>query len=167
MFTLRTGGFLVLVVPAPVGVGVPSTAGAEAPAATASGTQGVTLPTGKPIEASKFVAPAAGSIEAAIIDSMKMIGAGQLDEWIAKYCDAGTCPDTAAKESLKMYQLKSSSKTAHECMTSDGGILVTRREDDAAEGTKRVYVFCGPNRMPAPSSAKLVGDAWKFTTFSW
>lgn len=167
MFTLRTGGFLVLVGLATLGAGIPATAFAEAPTATATGTQSVTLPTGKTIEASKFVSPAAGSMEAAIIESMTMIGAGQLDEWIAKYCDASTCPDTAAKESLKTYQLKSSSKTAHECMTSDGGILVTRREANEAEGTTRVYVFCGANRMPAPASLKLVGDAWKFTSFSW
>jgi len=52
-------------------------------------------------------------------------------------------------------------------MTEDGGILVTKREANEAEGSTRVYVFCGPNRMPAPSSLILVGEAWKVASFSW
>ena len=166
MFTLRTGGFLVLLGFAGLVAAVPTEAFADAPTATASGTKSVTLPTGKTIEAQVFASPTEGSIEHAIIDSIKMIGASSFDEWITKYCDAGTCHDAASKESLKTYQLKSSAKTAHECMI-DGGIVVTRREVVEAEGTTRVYVFCGPNRMPAPASLKLVGDRWMVTSFSW
>ena len=167
MFTLRNVGFLVLLGFAGLVAAAPSVSYADAPTATASGTQSVTLPTGKTIEAQKFVNPTEGSIEHAIIDSIKMIGASSFDEWIAKYCDAGTCHDAASKESLKTYQLKSSAKTAHECLSTDGGIVVTRREVVEAEGTTRVYVFCGPNRMPAPASLKLVGDRWMVTSFSW
>lgn len=145
-----------------------ATAFADAPpTATPAGTQQVTLPTGKTIDAAKFKDPTAGSIEAAIIESMGMIKAGNFDGWIAKYCDASTCPDERAVEALKTYQLKSSSKTVHECMTDDGGILVTKREANEAEGSTRVYVFCGPNRMPAPTSVKDAAGAWKFTSFSW
>jgi hypothetical protein len=168
MFTLRTGGFLVLLGFAGLtATAMPAPAWADAPTATASGSQQVTLPTGKTIDAQKFTNPTAGSIEHAIIDSMQLIGAGKLDEWISKYCDAMTCHDAAAKESLKSYQLKSSSKTAHECLTDDGSILVTRRETVEAEGSTRIYVFCGPNRMPAPASLKPVGDGWKVASFSW
>ena len=102
-----------------------------------------------------------------MIDSMNMIKAGSFDAWIAKYCDPSTCPDEKADEALKTYQLKSSSKTVHECMTDDGGIVVTKREASQADGTTRVYVFCGPNRMPAPASLKQTGTKWTVTSFSW
>lgn len=163
MSMFRTGGFLVLLGLASLG----TTAFADAPTATASGSQQVTLPTGKTVDAQKFTNPPEGSIEFAIIDSMSMIKAGNFDGWVSKWCDPGTCPDAKAIESLKAYQLKSSSKTAHECMTDDGSILVTKREKNEAEGTTRVYLFCGPNRMPAPSSLKPAGDNWKVTSFSW
>ena len=134
--------------------------------ATPEGTQQVTLPTGKTVEAQKFVNPPEGSVEHSLLDSMKMMKAGDFDGWIAKWCSAETCPDRATNEQYKLYQLTSSSKTVGQCMTDDGGILVTRREDAEGGGT-RIYVFCGPNRMPAPSSHVKQGESWKLTSFSW
>ncbi|MBW1876784.1 MAG: hypothetical protein JRI25_05075 [Deltaproteobacteria bacterium] len=163
MKTLRTGSLLAILGAALVA----GTALAEPPTASPAGTQSVTLPTGKTVDAQKFVEPAEGSLEHGIIASMNLIKAGSFDAYISQWCHANTCPDAAAITSLKTYQLKSSQKTVHECMTEDGGILVTKREANEAEGSTRVYVFCGPNRMPAPSSLILVGEAWKVASFSW
>ncbi len=169
MSAFRIGGFLVLLGLTGLSTAQPGVAWAESPAAAAAAStpQSVTLPTGKTIEAQKFTNPAEGTVEHAILDSMKMIKAGSFDAWITKYCDPGTCHDAKAIESLKTYQLKSSSKTAHECMADDSSIVVTRREANDAEGTTRVYLFCGPNRMPAPASLKQAGAKWTVTSFSW
>jgi len=163
MKMLRTGSLVTILGAALIA----GTALAEPPTASPSGTQSVTLPTGKTIDAQKFVNPAQGSLEYGMIQSMNLIKAGSFDDWVSQWCHPNTCPDANAITSLKTYQLKSSQKTVHECMTEDGGILVTKREANEAEGSTRVYVFCGPNRMPAPASMILVGDNWKVASFSW
>ena len=159
---LRTGAFAAI-----LGLATAGAAFADAPTAEPAATTQVTLPTGKTIDAQKFVDPPEGSVEHAMIQSMNMIKAGNFDAWVGQYCHPNTCPDKQAIDALKAYQLKSSSKTVHECMTDDGGVLVTKREEDEAQGGFRIYVFCGENRMPAPSSLIKADGSWKVASFSW
>lgn len=163
MNALRKAFFLAFLA---TGTAVGVTATAAPPTAAPSATVSVTLPTGKAVDAKKFVSPEKGSLEAAMIRAMTLIKDGQFDTYVSELCHSNTCPDAAAVESLKMYQLKSTQKTVHECMTEDGGILVTKRET-SDDGSTRVYVFCGQNRMPAPSSLSMEGEMWKVTSFSW
>lgn len=148
-----------------LGLAIAGTALADA-TASPEGTQQVTLPTGKTVEAQKFVNPPEGSVEHSLLASMKLIKAGDFDGWIGKWCAAETCVDAATNEQFKRLQLTSAAKTVAQCMTEDGGVLVTRREDSEGGG-KRLFVYCGPNRMPAPSSHEKAGEAWKISSFSW
>lgn len=141
-------------------------AATSAPTATAEGTQSVTLPTGKTKEAQKFVHPVEGSVEWAYLEAMKAVKAGDFDGYIKKWCSKTTCVDATANESLKTYQLTASSKSAGQCMTDDGGVLVTKHETDP-DGSHRIYVFCGNSRMPAPASLVMEDGSWKMTSFSW
>ncbi len=136
-------------------------AAAEATAAT----EEVSLPTGRTVEAEKITDPDEGSIEHSLIASMELIRDEKFDEWIGAWCYQETCPDDRAREQFKTYQLAAASRTVHECMTDDGGVLITRRE--ATDESTRLFVYCGPNRMPAPSAHHEADGSWKVSSFSW
>ena len=126
-------------------------------------------PLGRTMQAEKITNPAAGTIEHAIIESMKMIKAGQFDQWMNTWCHPDRCPDTpSARESMRRYNLKSSQPSIHHCMQDDQtSILVTRRDEPDAQGRQTVYIFCGETRMPAPSTLVQVDGKWLVTSFSW
>ena len=127
----------------------------------------VTLPTGKTIEAEVIEAPSPGTVEFAILESMKMISNGDHDTWIQKYCSTEMCPDANAITSVKRLNLSASQKTVGRCYDKDKLVLTRRRGDIARDGRVTIYAWCGENRMPAPATLIQEGGEWKVSSLSW
>jgi len=128
----------------------------------------VKLPTGKTMTADHVTAPAEGTIEAAVVASITQIAAGDFDGWIATWCHDSACGDPEKVISMKTYTLPAAQGTSKQCLDAEGtGVIVTRRDPPEADGMQRVYVFCGEQRMPAPSAHYLVDGKWKVASISW
>ena len=69
-------------------------------------------------------------VEAAIVDTIKLTSAGQLDTWIDKWCDPNRCHDTAAKNDMKNYQLKSAQNFSKACLQEGDTVSVKQKKGD-------------------------------------
>ena len=86
----------------------------------------------------------------ALVETIEMTSAGNLDAWITKYCDPQRCHDNASKAEFKNYQLKQANLKAKTCMTEDKKITVTQRTGEVGSGTEvRWYIKCEGRMMPA------------------
>lgn len=86
-------------------------------------------------------------VTAAIIETIQMTSAGELDAWITKYCDPTRCTDDARKEEWKAYQLKQANLRASACL-HDGAIKVKQRMGDAGTGQEtRWFLTCTGREM--------------------
>lgn len=138
-----------------------STAWADPP------TQQVTLPTGRAVAAEVITAPADGSVDAAILATLKTVIAGDFTTFLTAWCDPSTCADARQQEQLVTYNLPSAQRTGAACLHGDADdqLWVTRRREE--NGLTTVYLWCGDGRMPAPSTWRQVDGAWKTSSFSW
>ncbi|MBN2798881.1 MAG: hypothetical protein JXX28_07000 [Deltaproteobacteria bacterium] len=135
--------------------------------ALAQDTVEVRTPLGQVIQAEVVKAPAAGTVEDSVLQSLKMIQAKEFDAWIATWCHESRCPvDPQAREEFKGYNLTAASRTAHECLQEGDALWVTNRKTDD-RGATTVYLFCGEKRMPSPSTHIQVGERWQVSSFSW
>jgi len=137
-------------------------------AANAGEKVSVKTPLGMTIQADKVVNPAAGTIEHQIIESLKMIRDGQFDKWMDTHCFPSRCDEQVARAQMSNFNLANSKKSAGKCLQNDNEIWVTARKGDPAnDKIVKVFVFCGENRMPAPSSHNKLNDKWYVASFSW
>lgn len=87
-------------------------------------------------------------VTAAIVETIQMTTAGELDAWIAKYCDPNRCTDEARKAEWKAYQLKQANLKAGACL-KDGTVSVKQRMGDASTGAEtRWFIRCEGREMP-------------------
>lgn len=143
-------------------------AAAEVPGkATPVGTETVTLPTGKSVEAEKFTAPAAGTVEESILSSISLIRAGEFETFMDEWCHESYCGSDKLRENMTSYVLPAAKGTSGQCIVDDGESIIVTRRELADDGSVRVYVFCGDSRMPAPSSHVLVGERYLVSSLSW
>lgn len=127
----------------------------------------VRTPLGKVLQAEVVKAPAAGTVEDAILQSLRQISAKDFDGWMGTWCHPTRCPsDPQAREEFKRFNLTAASRTAHECLREGDSLWVTQRKTDD-HGAVTVYLYCGDKRMPAPSTQIRVGDRWQVSSFSW
>jgi hypothetical protein len=128
----------------------------------------VKLPSGATVTGDHVVAPADGTVEKAIVESINLIGKGEFDVWIKEWCHSSACGTPEGIEQLKLYNLPAAQGTSKECLGADGNsVTITRRDPPEADGLTRVFVYCGEKRMPAPSAHYLDGGRYKVTSFSW
>ena len=86
----------------------------------------------------------------ALVETIEMTTAGNLDAWIEKYCDPKRCHDNASRGEFKNYQLKQANLKAKTCMTEDKKITVTQRTGEVGSGSEvRWYIKCEGRMMPA------------------
>jgi hypothetical protein len=98
--------------------------------------------------------------ETAMVETLQMVRAGNVDEWIGKWCDPNTCNGKYAIEQYKTYQLKSVANFGGECLWGDAKdhIQIVRWKDDP-ETTEEptFYIKCG-ERLPVPITVRYDGD---------
>lgn len=131
------------------------------------GSQDVTLPTGRTITAEVITDPADGTVEHAIMTTIRTVVAGDFSTFLSTQCDPATCADERQQEQLTNYNLPAAQRSAGACLQgeTDNELVVTRRRDE--NGLTTVYLWCGDGRMPAPSSWKQIEGVWKTSSFSW
>ncbi|MCB9679157.1 MAG: hypothetical protein H6737_28905 [Alphaproteobacteria bacterium] len=89
-------------------------------------------------------------VKAALVETIEMTSAGDLDGWITKYCDPNRCGEARAREEFKLYQLKQANLKAKMCMNDAKEITVTQQNGDIASGEEvRWYIKCEGRQMPA------------------
>jgi hypothetical protein len=138
------------------------------PGALAGGTQAVKTPLGTTIQAEVVSNPPEGSIEKQIIESLKLIRDGQFDKWMDTYCYPSRCDSEIARAQMKNFNLSTAKKSVAKCLQADDSIWVTSRKGDPAKDEiVKVFISCGENRMPAPSSHNKLKGKWYVSQFSW
>ena len=115
------------------------------------------------------VVPADGTVEASVRESLRLLRSGQVDQWIADWCDTESLCRSSGLEELKRYGLARGQKDAKMCLHgADDAIIVSRLEGDpATDETVKVFVQCDERTMPVPSTMKKIDGKWKVTSFSW
>lgn len=99
-------------------------------------------------------------VTAAIVETIKMTSAGQLDQWIEKYCHKERCRDTAAKNELKNYQLKSAQKWSKACLLEGDKIEVKQRKGEVTDSNGALwYLKCEGRQLGVPVRAKYDKEA--------
>ena len=89
-------------------------------------------------------------VKAALVETIEMTSAGDLDGWITKYCDPNRCGEARAREEFKIYQLKQANLKSKLCMNEAKEINVSQTKGDIASGEEvRWYIKCEGRQMPA------------------
>lgn len=139
-----------------------------ATAASAQSTQAVQLPTGRTVDAEVVQAPAAGTLEHAMLTTLTTVVNGDFATFFASQCDPSTCSDERQQEQLRTYNLPAAQRSGTACLHGENNdkLLITKRKD-APGGLQTVYLWCGANRMPAPSTWGQIDGSWRTSSFSW
>lgn len=91
-------------------------------------------------------------VEAAIVETIQLTSAGQFDAWINKWCDPKRCFDTAAKNEMKAYQLKSAKNFSKACLVGENAVSVKQKKGDPALKPDGVtwYLNCKGRMLGVP-----------------
>jgi hypothetical protein len=136
--------------------------------AVAGSTVDVQTPLGKTIKADVVKAPAADTPDYAIVQTIKMLSAGEMDAWMDAWCYAPRCETAEARDSMKAYQLASAQKNAAKCLHDDDTLWVTARKSNPNQADEqRIFTHCGDDRMPVPTVLKKTDAGWKVSTLGF
>jgi len=99
-------------------------------------------------------------VTAALVETIEMTTAGDLDGWIAKYCDPNRCGEARAREEFKLYQLKQANLKSKMCMNDKKEITVSQRKGEISSGEEvRWYIKCEGRQMPAAMRFRWIKDS--------
>ena len=108
------------------------------------------------------------SVEAQVVDSLKLIRDGKFDAWRTTHCHPERCDTKSpAWEQMKNFNLKTSQKTAGNCLRGDSEIWVVKKQVIEPDKKIKLFVFCGETSMPSPSFHEKVNGKWTVQSFSW
>ncbi len=89
-------------------------------------------------------------VKAALVETIEMTTAGDLDGWIKKYCDPNRCQGERQINDFKAFQLKQANLKAKFCMSESKEITVKQRMGEIATGEEvRWYITCEGRQLPA------------------
>ncbi len=116
-------------------------------------------------------APAAGSPEEAIRESLLLLRDGKGEDFIRDWCAPERCPsdNAAALDGFRENALASALKSAKTCLHGDTDEVIVKRTkgDPAAEGPVTVFIQCQDGRMPTPATVKKIDGKWRVSSLSW
>ena len=111
---------------------------------------------------------AAKSVEAQVVDSLRLIRDGKFEEWRTHHCHPERCDKASpAWEQMKNFNLTTSKKTAASCLQAENEIWVVKKQVIEPDKKIKVFVFCGETSMPSPSFHEKVNGKWTVQNFSW
>lgn len=94
-------------------------------------------------------------VTAAIVETIKMTTAGELDKWMDQYCDPSKCRDAGARSELKAYQLKSANKWSKACLLEGDTIEVKQRKGEVTDADGALwYLRCEGRQLGVPVRAR-------------
>jgi hypothetical protein len=109
--------------------------------------------------------PEAGTFQAAIVDSLKLLKDNKFDDWIRKYCSKEKlCFNQNSERDLKRYNLPAKSRRAAACLREDGAGIDIQRVEDISETEKKVFLNCEKTAMPVPFYVVNEGGKWLFSS---
>lgn len=99
--------------------------------------------------------------QAAIVETIQMTTAGELDAWITKYCDPEKrCRDLAAKNDMKSYQLKSAKNYSKACLVNGDSVVVKQKKGELTDPDGALwYLKCEGRALGVPIRLRYVPDA--------
>ena len=107
--------------------------------------------------------PDAASLEKkvkdALVETIEMTSAGNIDGWIEKYCDPSRCGESRSLNEFKTYQLKQATLKSARCMNEKKEINVSQMQGDIASGKEvRWFIKCEGRQMPAGIRFRYDGE---------
>ncbi len=109
-----------------------------------------------------------GTPEEAVLDSLRLIASGAVDEWMAKWCER--CGTPADKAATRAGMLRGPLTGAAKCLRPDGRTRDAMRVsrvvgDPARDPTVTLEVLCGePAKVSAAVVVKVRGGGWRVRT---
>lgn len=108
--------------------------------------------------------PAAGTIEAALLDGLKLIKYGKFDDWVSKSCSKEkACTTSNSILSYKRYNLPAKQRRAPACLRENETALDIKNIEDQGDGSKKVFVNCEATATAIPFYLIKEGDNWRFS----
>lgn len=108
--------------------------------------------------------PATGSMEAALLDGLKLIKNGKFDDWVSKYCSKEKiCVTPDAISGLKRLNLSMIQRRAPACLRENETAIDINRVLDGGDGAKTVFLNCEVTATPIPFHLVKEGDTWRFS----
>lgn len=101
-------------------------------------------------------------VTAAIVETIKMTSAGQLDAWMDKWCDKRKCRDTATRNEMKEYSLKSAKNFSKACLLEGDTIKVKQRKGEMTDPDGAIWwLSCEGRMVGVPVKARYDKEADK------
>ena len=108
--------------------------------------------------------PAAGTLEAALLDGLKLIKNGKFDDWVTKYCSKEkACATSNSILSYKRFNLPSMQRRAPACLRENETALDIKDVWDQGDGSKKIFVNCEATATAIPFYLIKEGETWRFS----
>ncbi len=112
-----------------------------------------------------LIVPKNGTVYHALLDGLKLLAVGDIEQWISSSCDGiRLCSNTADTNHIRNHRAKLQEKIATSCLKKGGDALeidhvVGNPEIDIAV---KIYLVCGENDPPRFYSLRRTMDFWFF-----
>lgn len=114
-----------------------------------------------------LIKPKQGSVYYALLQGLKLLAVGDIEEWINRYCDGiRLCNNSSELNNIRQYRAELQKKIAPGCLKDGGKALhidhvIGNPEIDIAV---KVYLICDENGPPRFYSLRRTVDYWFFVS---
>lgn len=112
-----------------------------------------------------LIEPKKGSVYYALLEGLKLLAVGDIDQWIGSYCDGiRLCSNAPEINSIRNHRAELQEKIATSCLKNGGEALhidhvIGNPEIDIAV---KIYLICDPEGPPRFYSLRRTVDYWFF-----
>jgi len=112
-----------------------------------------------------LVEPKKGSVYYTLLEGLKLLAVGDIDQWISSYCDGiRLCSNAPEINNIRNHRAKMQERIAVSCLKSGGEALhidhvIGNPEIDIAV---KIYLVCDPEGPPRFYSLRRTVDYWFF-----
>ena len=112
-----------------------------------------------------LIEPKKGSVYSALLEGLKLLAVGDIEQWISRSCDGmRLCNNAAETNNIRNYRAELQEKIATSCLKNGGEALhidhvVGNPEIDIAV---KIYLVCDENGPPRFYSLRRTVDYWFF-----
>lgn len=113
-----------------------------------------------------LIQPKKGSVYYSLLQGLKLLAVGDIEQWISSYCDGiRLCSNAADINIIRNHRAKLQEKIASSCLKNGGEALhidhvVGNPEIDIAV---KIVLICDPQGPPRSYSLRRTVDYWFFT----
>lgn len=112
-----------------------------------------------------LITPKKGTVYYALLEGLKLLAAGDIDQWIGSYCDGiRLCSNAPDINNIRQFRAKMQEKIAPTCLKNGDQSLeidhvIGNPEIDLAV---KIYLVCDPEGPPRFYSLRRTADFWFF-----